>query len=43
MSIFDDPRAAAVIEQLVKEQGFVSYFDLLMIKEAIASTDMEKE
>ena len=42
MSLLDDPRALAVIDALMKEKGMVSYFDLLMIKEAIASTDMEK-
>lgn len=43
MSLLDDPRAMAMIELLVEEKGMVSFIDLIMIKEAIASTDMEKE
>lgn len=42
MSRMDDPRFWAVLNEIVDEQGYASIFDVLMVLEAIASTDMEK-
>lgn len=42
MSRLDDPRFWAVLNKIVDEQGYASIFDVLMVLEAIASTDMEK-
>lgn len=42
MSRMEDPRFWAVLDKIVDEKGYASILDVMMVIEAIASTDMEK-
>jgi hypothetical protein len=39
----DDPRFWAALDKIVDEKGYASIVDVMMVIEAMASTDMEKE
>jgi len=38
----EDPRFWAVLDKIVDEKGYASILDVMMVLDAMASTDMEK-